>query len=95
MKFDTATPGEVRLIHLDAFEDLRGTFVKVHHRPLFAGHGIDADFVEDFFTTSTRGVIRGMHMQIPPHQHAKLVTCIHGSILDVVLDLRDCLDCPA
>ena len=88
MKFDSAAPGEVRLIHLNPFEDTRGIFVKVHHRELFAQHGISDEFVEDFFTISSKGVLRGMHMQIPPHQHAKLVTCIHGSILDVVLDLR-------
>ncbi len=43
---------------------------------------------ESFYSTSRRGVLRGMHFQTPPHSHAKLVYCIRGSALDVVVDLR-------
>jgi dTDP-4-dehydrorhamnose 3,5-epimerase len=45
-------------------------------------------FAEQYFTLSHAGVLRGMHLQLPPHQHGKLVTCLSGRILDVLLDLR-------
>ena len=58
------------------------------HAPGLAAHGIRADFKEVYCSTSVRDVIRGMHFQVPPHQHAKLVWCLAGTVTDVVLDLR-------
>ena len=46
------------------------------------------DFVEDFYSLSHKNVLRGMHFQMPPFDHAKLVYCITGSAMDVVVDLR-------
>lgn len=43
---------------------------------------------EEFFSTSADGVLRGMHFQVPPHAHQKLVYCIAGRVWDVLLDLR-------
>lgn len=43
---------------------------------------------EEFYSVSKRGVIRGMHFQVPPADHTKIVVCMTGKILDVVLDLR-------
>jgi dTDP-4-dehydrorhamnose 3,5-epimerase-like enzyme len=43
---------------------------------------------EEFFSTSAAGVVRGMHFQTPPHAHNKLVYCITGKVVDVLLDLR-------
>jgi dTDP-4-dehydrorhamnose 3,5-epimerase len=43
---------------------------------------------ESYFSVSAKDVIRGMHFQLPPHQHAKIVFCPFGAILDVVVDLR-------
>lgn len=70
------------------FRDGRGTLVKTFHAPSFALEGLQFDTQEEFFSTSLRGVIRGMHFQIPDRAHAKTVTCLRGRILDVVLDLR-------
>jgi dTDP-4-dehydrorhamnose 3,5-epimerase len=69
-------------------DDIRGRFVKYVHAPSFAAHGLDHHFAEAFYTTSRRGALRGMHFQVPPTAHAKLVWCMVGTMVDVLLDLR-------
>jgi dTDP-4-dehydrorhamnose 3,5-epimerase len=69
--------------------DDRGAFIKVLHKSTFEQHGLAAVFVESYYSTSKKDVIRGMHFQIPPMDHVKLVYVTHGSILDVVLDIRE------
>lgn len=69
-------------------EDARGVFIKTFHAPAYRDLGLETDFVEEYFTTSRRGVLRGLHFQTPPADHAKLVYCISGSVFDAVLDLR-------
>ena len=83
----TELPG-LQLIRPPIFRDGRGSFVKTFHRDLFRERGLDFEPREEFFSTSAKGVLRGMHFQLPPAAHAKLVYCIAGSVLDVVLDLR-------
>lgn len=78
----------VHLLQPKVFIDQRGDFVKTYHVREFAALGIEFNPVEEFFSTSRKGVIRGMHFQLPPHDHAKLVYCIRGRVLDVLLDLR-------
>ncbi len=78
----------VHLLQPKVFTDERGEFVKTFHAPTFAGLGIAFAPREEFFSTSRRNVIRGMHFQLPPHGHGKLVYCIRGAVLDVVIDLR-------
>ena len=68
--------------------DLRGRFVKIMHADFFAAHGLRTDFREQYYSVSTRNVLRGFHFQVPPMEHAKLVTCIAGQVMDVVVDLR-------
>lgn len=68
--------------------DGRGRFVKPFQASEFAAHGLRADFTEQYYSTSCAGVIRGMHYQRPPHEHAKLVYCASGAVRDVLLDLR-------
>ncbi|HEX4139176.1 MAG TPA: dTDP-4-dehydrorhamnose 3,5-epimerase [Candidatus Methylacidiphilales bacterium] len=70
------------------FGDLRGNFVKTYHKPEFSQLGIDYEVAEEFYSTSAKNVIRGMHFQTPPHDAVKLIYCIHGSVLDVLVDLR-------
>lgn len=83
----TELPG-VQIIHPQIFQDLRGSFVKTFHACQFRELGLDFVPREEFFSTSAKGVMRGMHFQLPPAAHAKLVYCITGRVLDVVLDLR-------
>ena len=68
--------------------DSRGSFVKTVHRAFFAEHGIPSEFAEQYYSYSIRNVLRGLHFQAPPNDHYKLVTCIEGDVLDVVMDLR-------
>lgn len=76
------------ILQFPAFRDNRGVFVKTIQHSLFAAHGLDAEFREMFYTVSERDVLRGMHVQLPPHDHAKVVYCTSGAICDVALDLR-------
>lgn len=84
---DCALPG-CRVITPLVFEDDRGRFVKTYHAPTFRELGIPDVFVEEFYSVSRRGVIRGLHFQVPPAEAGKLVYCIEGRILDVLVDLR-------
>lgn len=68
--------------------DNRGMFTKIYQQNAFRDHNLCDDFKEIFFTTSRKDVIRGLHFQLPPHEHAKLVSVVKGEILDVVFDLR-------
>lgn len=83
----TAIP-EVILIEPKVHSDNRGFFYESYQRPLFARHGIAADFVQDNHVRSGRGVVRALHFQRPPYTQAKLVRAIRGSVFDVVVDLR-------
>ena len=62
--------------------------MKTYHKPEFSQLGIDYEVAEEFFSVSKKNVLRGMHFQKPPHDAVKLVYCIHGSVLDVLVDLR-------
>ncbi|MDP3858302.1 MAG: dTDP-4-dehydrorhamnose 3,5-epimerase [Stagnimonas sp.] len=70
------------------FRDARGRFVKPVVSSVLRAKGLRSDFVEQYYSTSAKGVIRGMHFQLPPHDHAKLVYCAAGAVQDVLLDLR-------
>ena len=84
---DELLPGACLLAPFQARDD-RGEFVKTFHRDSFADLHIDFSPAEEFFSVSRRNVVRGMHCQLPPYEHAKLVYCVRGSVLDVILDLR-------
>lgn len=87
-RLSTDLPG-VYILQPRRFQDARGSFVKTFHRETFRDLGLDGfSPAEEFYSVSGRNVIRGMHFQIPPADHAKLVYCPHGAVLDVVLDLR-------
>lgn len=70
------------------FEDQRGSFVKTYHEGLCKTLGVNLDIQEEFYSVSRKDVIRGMHFQLPPHEHDKLVYCTRGAVTDVLLDLR-------
>lgn len=70
------------------FDDLRGHFIKTYHESDWKVLGLPFKMEEEFFSVSRKNVIRGMHFQIPPHDHEKVVYCMAGSVLDVLLDLR-------
>jgi dTDP-4-dehydrorhamnose 3,5-epimerase len=76
------------IVQFPVFHDDRGHFVKTIQSSVFHKQGLEGDFRECFYTTSYADVLRGMHFQTPPHDHAKLLYCAAGSIFDVALDLR-------
>jgi len=76
------------LMNYSSFNDNRGEFVKTIHAETFQHHGLEHQFSESFYSVSKKNVIRGMHFQIAPADHVKLVYVITGAILDVVLDIR-------
>jgi dTDP-4-dehydrorhamnose 3,5-epimerase len=79
-------PG-VLLIEPKVFGDARGFFVEQWHAERYAGVGMSRPFVQDNLSKSSRGVLRGLHLQ-NPHAQAKLVGVPHGAVLDVVVDVR-------
>ena len=70
------------------FKDNRGYFMESYNQKNINKLLGNVNFVQDNESESTRGVLRGLHFQKPPYTQAKLVRCLKGSVLDVVLDLR-------
>lgn len=80
---------EVLLIEPRVFEDERGFFFEsFNKRDWVDATGIDCDFVQDNHSRSTKGVLRGLHYQLPPAAQAKLVRILIGEIFDVAVDIR-------
>lgn len=68
--------------------DNRGGFVKTYHYDFFKSRNINFELKEEFYSCSNENVIRGMHFQMVPADHEKMVYCPKGAVLDVILDLR-------
>ena len=69
-------------------KDSRGLFVKAFNKNAFNENNLDFEIRESYYSISNKNVIRGMHFQLHPYDHEKLVYVSKGSILDVVVDLR-------
>ncbi len=71
------------------YKDKRGFFMETYNEAVFRKIlGIKAKFIQDNHSKSKYGVLRGLHFQKPPYEQAKLVRCIKGKILDVIVDIR-------
>jgi len=70
------------------FQDGRGGFQKLYNYDFYKANGLDCDFKEFYFSVNNSDVIRGMHFQLPPFDHTKLVYVSQGRIIDVVVDIR-------
>ena len=79
-------PG-VLLIQPDIFRDPRGFFLETYHARRYADAGIRDAFIQDNYSLSTRGTLRGLHYQ-EPHAQGKLVMVTEGVVYDVVVDVR-------
>lgn len=82
----TAIPG-LLVIQPKVFGDPRGFFTETFQRQRYRDAGIAAEFVQDNFSRSSKGTLRGLHYQIQ-HPQGKLVQVLRGKIFDVVVDLR-------
>ncbi|WP_081825585.1 dTDP-4-dehydrorhamnose 3,5-epimerase family protein [Bacillus sp. UNC41MFS5] len=83
----TSIPGCYQLIPLH-FTDNRGSFIKTFHQQEFAQNGLETNFVESYYSISNQRVLRGLHFQVPPWDNIKLIYCLQGKVMDVVVDLR-------
>jgi dTDP-4-dehydrorhamnose 3,5-epimerase len=88
MKTKSTSIEGVWLLENFVSQDKRGTFVKTFHADAFREQGLIVNFQESYYSLSHKDVIRGMHFQLPPHEHDKLVYVTQGNILDVIVDLR-------
>jgi dTDP-4-dehydrorhamnose 3,5-epimerase len=85
---------DVVLLKPRAFEDGRGWFMEAFNERVFhdglrgLGLAVPGRFVQDSHSFSNRGVLRGMHFQLPPHAQGKLCRVIKGAVFDVAVDLR-------
>jgi dTDP-4-dehydrorhamnose 3,5-epimerase len=80
---------DILLVKPTKHGDRRGFFSETFRADAFAVHGVEAAFVQDNHVHSAqKGVLRGLHFQLPPHAQGKLVRCTRGAILDVGVDIR-------
>ena len=84
---NTDLPGVI-LVEPRVFPDERGFFLEYYKQSEFTENGIVEPFVQDNHSRSTKGVLRGLHYQLPPSAQGKLVRCIQGKIWDVAIDIR-------
>lgn len=85
--FTTTGIDGVMLVSTRIYGDHRGSFMETYKRSDFLVGGIDCEFVQDNQSSSTKGVLRGLHFQID-YPQAKLVRVIEGRVFDVAVDLR-------
>lgn len=83
----TAIPG-CYVLQTDVLHDERGGFIKTFHTEMFEELDLPTAYGEEYCSTSRQGVLRGLHFQLPPKAHAKLIYCSVGEIYDVAVDLR-------
>lgn len=89
MIFHETTLKDARLIDLEKRGDDRGFFARTYCAREFAAHGLETDFVQQNTSYSKyKGTLRGMHFQRAPHAETKLIRCLRGSIVDIIVDLR-------
>ena len=89
MKFTPQTIPDVILIEPSIHGDNRGYFMETFRQDLFEeATGYKVNFIQDNESKSTKGVLRGLHYQLPPYTQAKLVRVIKGSVLDIAVDIR-------
>ena len=80
---------EVLIIEPRVFGDERGFFMEsFNQRRWEEATGLKTNFVQDTHSRSTKGVLRGLHYQLPPYAQGKLVRCVVGEVFDVAVDIR-------
>lgn len=80
-------PGVV-LVEYSLFQDERGFFSEIFRQSEFTKNGIVGPFVQDNFSVSKKGVVRGLHYQLSPKTQGKLITVLAGRVLDFAVDIR-------
>lgn len=89
MKVTRTVIADVMVIEPKVFGDARGFFVESFNQKIFNEMtGTQFDFVQDNHSRSSKGVLRGLHYQLPPHAQGKLVRVTRGAVWDVAVDMR-------
>ena len=89
MEFELLSIPEVILFKPKIFSDERGFFFESFKSPIFKeATGLNLDFLQDNHSQSIKGVLRGLHYQLPPHAQGKLVRVTQGEVYDVAVDIR-------
>lgn len=89
MKTESTILKDCFIVHNTIFRDSRGYFFESFNRSTFQKEtGIDVNFIQDNQSSSTKGVLRGLHFQRGDFAQAKLVRVLQGAVLDVVVDIR-------
>ncbi len=87
MQVESLSIPDVKLIHPNRHGDARGFFQQTYVTADYIAHGIPGPFVQDNWSRSARGTLRGLHYQLN-HAQAKLVHVVRGQVFDVVVDIR-------
>jgi dTDP-4-dehydrorhamnose 3,5-epimerase len=94
MKFTPSEIPDVVILEPDVFEDERGWFMESFNERRFLeglkklGLPLPGSFVQDNHSLSHKGVLRGLHYQLPPHAQGKLIRVVQGAAFDVAVDIR-------
>ncbi|HWU17225.1 MAG TPA: dTDP-4-dehydrorhamnose 3,5-epimerase [Devosia sp.] len=89
MIFHETTLVDAKLIELQLRGDSRGFFARTMCKDEFKAQGMDLDYVQQNMSVSAqKGTLRGMHYQVAPNAEAKLIRCVRGAIVDIIVDLR-------
>lgn len=88
MEIVTTSIKDLVIIKPTVFADDRGYFLESYNEAKFQELGISTHFVQDNESSSSKGVLRGLHFQKPPFAQAKLIRVIKGAVLDIAVDLR-------
>ncbi|MDE1817910.1 MAG: dTDP-4-dehydrorhamnose 3,5-epimerase [Thaumarchaeota archaeon] len=87
-KFKRLEISDIMLVEAQAFSDERGFFLEGFKESVFSTNGVKSKFVQDNYSHSIKGVLRGLHYQKDPKAQAKLVIVTRGEIFDVAVDIR-------
>lgn len=89
MKIEKTAFKDLLIIQPAVFTDERGYFLESFNESRFrVDSGLNITFIQDNESMSAKGVLRGLHFQVPPKSQAKLIRVVQGAVLDVVVDLR-------
>lgn len=89
MEFKKTNLKGAYFLKAEVFQDERGFFLESFSEKVFAENGVNVKFVQDNHSMSLKkGVLRGLHFQVPPNEQAKLVRVTRGKVFDAIVDLR-------
>lgn len=88
MKITPTKIEDLVILEPKVFGDARGYFMESYKKDWFKKHFSGIEFIQDNESQSQKGVLRGLHFQLPPYAQTKLVRVIQGEVLDVAVDLR-------